>query len=104
MAQSLKTMTTLFVTNNKKYLESDGYLSFEEVKSIELNPIIERKLNAHWIDGVQLKKDGKLDVWVSTIQSEEIFPIALDKLPKSTLIPLLSKIAEAVAYKKIKIE
>lgn len=100
MAQTLFDMITLFVKNNKKYLNRlDGYLSFENVKSIELSQEDECKLKAHWIDGVQLKQDGTIDVWLSTDQSEDIFHLELSKLPKSLHAPLLKKLTEAVSHK-----
>ena len=88
----------LMVTNSSK-LPRDKYLSFEEVRSVELSEKQEKAVGYHWIDGVQLVtyRGGEKEVliWVSSYQSEEIFSVSPMEVPKELYLELFNKVMNA---------
>lgn len=84
-----------FLKNNKKFLNSDGYIQFE--KSVRTTDIPEPYV---WIDGLQLDKQrGGVWVWLSTEQSEMIRSIPLENIKeKNTLLgDILKHLIETIA-------
>ena len=92
-------MITTFLGNNKKYLNSDGYIQFD--KSVR-NPDI----SAHWqwIDGLQLDKySGEVSVWLSTENSEDFHSIPLKNIERNEnlLGDILKHLIETITNLKI---
>lgn len=97
----LMTTITKYLRNNKKFLNKDNYLSFEDVKSIEIVSLTDQ--HHYWVDGVQLDKKENVLVWVSTTNSKDIFSITLKELSEEQRITLLERICLAISHKDIKI-
>lgn len=100
MATKTKTMIVNFLKNNKKYLNDDGYIQFD--KSVS-NPDITAPY--HWIDGLQLDKyTGKVWVWLSTYESEQIHSIPLKNIEQhETLLgEILQHLIETITPIEIK--
>jgi len=85
------------LSDNRKILNSDGYLSFEEVFSVELTESEEKTFGYKWIDGVQIFR-RKLYVWVSTDNSVDIYSISADRVPQDEWEYLFNKVFNAIEY------
>ena len=82
-------------------LNSDGYLSFEEVGSLRLTEIEVGICGYRWVDGLQLigePSNRRVLLWVCNENSLDIRSVELSTLSEDRLIELYDKARAALGF------
>jgi hypothetical protein len=89
----------LLLESNYKKLDKSGYIQLE--KSVVISPNNQEIPQKYvWIDGVQLvslhEKLAMLTIWVSTKDSEEIYPYTPSKFSEEELSRIINELKKTL--------
>ena len=93
---SIKEMIENTLKNNKKFLNHD-----DKYIQLDQSVINHTEKPYKYIDGLQLIKNDKVRVWVSTENSEEIFYLRLEDVNSELLLDLLQRLLETIITLKV---